>query len=121
MMWGGGVRGVYTGGRGARACWDGKKVLDSLGIDNVSYVVADGSKGYVEAAPFQAILVTAACPDVPAPLLEQLDENGRLIAPVGSLHTQDLILIKQAGGRIVRESICPCRFVPLVGEHSFNE
>ena len=114
-------REVYTVERWEPLSCAARKILDSLGIDNVSYVVADGSKGYIEAAPFQAILITAACPEVPAPLLEQLDENGRLVAPVGSIHTQDLILIKQVNGRIMRESICPCRFVPLLGEYAFNE
>jgi len=114
-------REVYTVERWEPLSCAARKVLDSLGIDNVSYVVADGSKGYIEAAPFQAILITAACPEVPAPLVEQLDENGRLVAPVGSIHTQDLILIKQVSGRIMRKSICPCRFVPLLGEYAFNE
>jgi len=114
-------REVYTVERWEPLSCAARKILDSLGIDNVSYVVADGSKGYIEAAPFQAILITAACPAVPAPLLEQLDENGRLVAPVGSIHTQDLILLKQVSGRIMRESICPCRFVPLLGEYAFNE
>ena len=101
---------------GGSACM----LLDSLGIDNVHYAVADGSKGYSQAAPFDAILVTAACPEVPAPLIEQLDENGRLVAPVGSKHTQDLILLKCVSGHTIRQSICPCRFVPLLGEYAFE-
>lgn len=114
-------REVYTVERWADLSAAAQIVLRSLGLDNVHYVVADGSKGYVEAAPFQAILVTAACPEVPGPLLEQLDKNGRLVAPVGSIHTQDLILLKRTGQDIVRQNICPCRFVPLLGEHAFKQ
>ena len=113
-------REVYTIARWEGLSYAARKVLDSLGIANVHYAVADGSKGYSEAAPFDAILVTAACPQAPAPLLEQLDENGRLVAPVGSRHTQDLILLRRVSGRIIRESICPCRFVPLLGEYAFG-
>ncbi len=114
-------REVYTIERWADLSAAAQKVLQSLGLDNVHYVVADGSKGYVEAEPFEAILVTAACPEVPGPLLEQLDKNGRLIAPVGSIHTQDLVLLKRSGQGIIRQNICPCRFVPLLGEHAFGQ
>ena len=70
---------------------------------------------------FDAILITAACPEVPAPLIEQLNENGRLVVPVGPLHTQELLLLKRVGGRIIRKNICPCRFVPLFGEYAFKQ
>ena len=113
-------REVYTLERWEQLSCAARKLLDSLGIDNVHYAVADGSKGYIQAAPFDAILVTAACPEVPAPLIEQLDENGRLVAPVGSKHTQDLLLLRRAGARIIRQNICPCRFVPLLGEYAFE-
>ncbi len=114
-------REVYTLERWEQLSCAARKVLDSLGIDNVHYAVADGSKGYSQAAPFDAILVTAACPEVPAPLIEQLDENARLVAPVGSRHTQDLILLKRVSGRTIRQNICPCRFVPLLGEYAFEQ
>lgn len=114
-------REVYTLERKDELSRTAKKVLDSLGIENVHYIVADGSKGYNVAAPFDAILVTAACPEVPAPLIEQLDENARLVAPVGSLHTQDLILLNRVSGRTIRQTICSCRFVPLLGEFAFEQ
>ena len=112
---------VYTVERLAELSAAARKVLDSIGLDNVHYVVADGSEGLSEAAPFGAILVTAACPEIPEPLVEQLDENGHLVAPVGPRDTQDLVLLKRIGSRFVRESICPCRFVPLLGKHAFEQ
>lgn len=113
-------REVYTLERWDQLSSTARKLLDSLHIDNVHYLVGDGSKGYSQAAPFDAILVTAACPQVPDPLIEQLDENGRLVVPVGSLHTQDLILLKRVSGRTIRQTICSCRFVPLLGEYAFE-
>ena len=112
---------VYTVERLAELSVAARKVLDSIGLDNVHYVVADGSEGLSEAAPFGAILVTAACPEIPEPLVEQLDENGHLVAPVGPRDTQDLVLLKRIGGRLIRETICPCRFVPLLGKHAFGQ
>ena len=113
-------REVISVERLAELSMSAQRILDSLGLDNVHYIVADGSEGVVEAAPFEGILVTAACPDVPEPLVEQLSENGRLVAPVGPRDTQDLILVTRQGGHICRESLCPCRFVPLLGKHGFN-
>ena len=114
-------REVYTIERLEQLSCSAREVLDSLGIDNVHYLVADGSKGYSEAAPFEAIVVTAACPEIPAPLAEQLAEQGRLVAPVGSRQSQDLILLKRVGGQLSKKFVCPCRFVPLLGEYAFEQ
>ncbi|NIA07277.1 MAG: protein-L-isoaspartate(D-aspartate) O-methyltransferase [Actinobacteria bacterium] len=113
-------REVFTVERIAELSMSARRILDSLGLDNVHYIVADGSEGMEEAAPFEAILVTAACPEVPEPLVEQLGENGRLVAPVGPRDTQDLVLVTREGEQIRRKSICPCRFVPLLGKHAFQ-
>ena len=113
-------RKVFTVERLVELSASARRTLDSLGLDNVNYIAADGSEGVDEAAPFEAILVTAACPEVPEPLVEQLSENGRLVAPVGPRDTQDLVVVTRQGGQIYRESICPCRFVPLLGKHAFN-
>ena len=114
-------REVYTVERLAELSAAARMVLDSLSLDNIHYMVADGSEGLAEAAPFGAILVTAACPEVPEPLPEQLDENGHLVAPVGPRDTQDLVLLTRRADRIIRENICPCRFVPLLGRHAFRQ
>ena len=112
-------REVFTVERLDELSTSARKILNSLGLDNVHYLVADGSEGHIEAAPFEAILVTAACPKIPAPLLEQLSDNGRLVAPVGPRDTQDLVLVRRQGEQISKQSICPCRFVPLLGRHAF--
>ena len=113
-------REVVTVERLAELSTAARNILDSLGLDNVRYIVADGSQGANQSAPFEAIVVTAACPKVPEPLVEQLSDTGRLVAPVGPRETQDLILVTRQGDRVKRESICPCRFVPLLGKHAFQ-
>jgi protein-L-isoaspartate(D-aspartate) O-methyltransferase len=90
--------------------------LQALGYNNIEIKIGDGYKGWPEKAPFDAIVVTAAAPKVPAALIEQLKPGGRLVIPVGEPGgAQDLVLIrKQADGRVERRSVLPVRFVPLV-------
>ena len=85
--------------------------------DRVEVACADGSLGYTERAPYDAINVAAAASDVPPPLLEQLADGGRLVMPVGR-RTVQLILITRTGGRYEREMLIPVRFVRLLGRHS---
>lgn len=90
------------------------KRLRELGYANVTVRQGDGSKGWPERAPFDGIMVTAAPPEVPEALVAQLSRGGRLVAPVGSMGAQELIVIeKRADGTIGRRSICPVSFVPL--------
>ena len=98
-----------------------RQVLQSLDLENIHYYIGDGSAGVPELAPYDAIIVTAACPHVPQPLQEQLAEQGRLVAPIGSQGTQDLIVMTRDGQRFRRRSICPCRFVPLLGKYAFKQ
>lgn len=86
----------------------------SLGI-RVDAVVGDGSEGYPPAAPYAGIVVGAAAPDVPAPLVDQLAPDGRLVLPVGPLERQELVVVFRDGDRLVRRELEPCVFVPLVG------
>lgn len=90
--------------------------LRRLGYTNVHVRVGDGYRGWPEAAPFDAIIVTCAPDDVPAPLVEQLKEGGRLIIPVNAGLHQELILCRKRDGRLERELIFPVRFVPMTGE-----
>jgi len=95
------------------------KLLKSLGYRNVETRVGDGYYGWPEAAPFDAIIVTAAASHVPPPLIEQLKPGGRMIIPLGTqFMTQYLMLVeKQMDGSVTNRQILPVRFVPLTGEH----
>ena len=90
-------------------------LLESLGYTNVSVRAGDGFQGWPEEAPFDAIVLTAAPPAIPPPLLEQLRVGGRLVAPVGRLD-QDLVLIVKQEDGVQRRRIIPVRFVPMTGE-----
>jgi protein-L-isoaspartate(D-aspartate) O-methyltransferase len=95
------------------------KRLKSLGYDNIKTKVGDGYYGWPEAAPFDAIMVTAAASHVPPPLLKQLKPGGRMVIPLGThFMTQYLMLVeKQADGSVTTHQIVPVRFVPLSGGH----
>ncbi len=90
--------------------------------DRVTVIVGDGTLGYSKEAPYDRIIVTAAAPKPPKPLLDQLKVGGKLIIPIGSRYLQHLYVIEKKGrNEFVRESITPCVFVPLVGEHGWEE
>jgi protein-L-isoaspartate(D-aspartate) O-methyltransferase len=86
-----------------------------LGYDNIDVIVGDGSEGLPHLAPFKRTIVAAAAATVPDALLQQLDENGRLVVPVGIGDLQELQLLRKVGGEITTTSLGGCRFVPLVG------
>jgi len=90
--------------------------LKTMGYGNVEVRIGDGYKGWPAHAPFDAIIVTAAAEHVPQPLIDQLKPGGRLVIPVGGVYdVQDLMLItKDAASKVVKESVIPVRFVPLV-------
>lgn len=93
-----------------------RELLVGMGYKNIRIIVGDGSRGFAELAPYDAIIVSAAAPELPHELLEQLAEGGRMIIPVGSEDAQQLQLIQKKDGQpqtILREL---CRFVPLVSE-----
>ena len=91
------------------------EILDSLGYKNIFVRAGDGYQGWPEAAPFDAIIVTAAAPKIPQPLIDQLKIGGRLVIPVGDL-SQELYLVTKNEEGIVKQSIIPVRFVPMTGE-----
>jgi protein-L-isoaspartate(D-aspartate) O-methyltransferase len=97
------------------------QVRGSLGIANVELVVGDGSLGVPDRAPYDAIAVHATAPAPPPALLEQLAEGARLVVPIASGEADLLTVLRpRQGGEIIRETIGPCRFVPLIGKEGFG-
>jgi protein-L-isoaspartate(D-aspartate) O-methyltransferase len=90
-------------------------VLAELGYDNVQVHLAGDTLGWPEEAPYEGILVTAAGPDVPPALIEQLAPQGRLVIPVGAHDVQELLMVTNSSGDLTTKRLGPCRFVPLVG------
>lgn len=90
--------------------------LKRLGYTNVFVRAGDGYKGWPEAAPFDAIMVTCAPEAVPQPLVEQLKNGGRMIIPVGPFGDQQLVLLHKRDGKLERRAVLPVRFVPMTGE-----
>ncbi len=94
-------------------------LLNRLGYANVTIVVGDGSNGVPQFAPFDAIVVSAAAPQVPRSLFDQLAENGRMVIPVGPPHAQELQLVRKQDGHIRVKVLEGCRFVPLIGAEGY--
>lgn len=91
-----------------------RRVLESLGIESVELICADGRKGWPEGAPYDGIVVAAAAEQVPSALVAQLKEGGRLVIPVGGRWGQSLQASRKVGGKLQVEELCRCVFVPLV-------
>jgi len=98
-----------------------RSILESMGLDNVFLRCGDGSEGWPEEAPFDVIMVTAAMPEVPRPLLSQLAGGGRLIAPIGEDELQTLVRIRRVNGSWQDEYFGECRFVKAVGKCGFKD
>lgn len=114
-------RRVFTIERIRPLAMQARKALDSLHLLNVNIKVGDGTLGWPEEGPYDAILVTAGAPAVPEALESQLAPGGRLIIPVGSDTSQTLLRIrKETDGSLTRESGIGCRFVPLIGEQGWQ-
>jgi len=112
---------VHTIERQERLAELAESVLRELGIQNVTVHKGDGSLGLPNLAPFQAILVTAAAPEVPRVLLEQLAEDGRLVLPVGGRLGQYLERWRRQGSEFSQEVLVPVAFVPLLGQYGWKE
>jgi protein-L-isoaspartate(D-aspartate) O-methyltransferase len=108
---------VFTIERLRSLAADAHKRLDALACRNVVFRIADGSFGWQEHAPYQAILVAATAPEVPRPFVDQLDVGGRLVLPVGTGDVQDLLLVHRTAQGLTTRSLLPCRFVKLIGRH----
>jgi len=111
---------VYTVERLPELSQAARERLERLGYRNLYFRVGDGTKGWPDEAPFDAILVTAAAPKVPQSLVEQLAEGGRLVIPIGGRESQDLWLMRRRTRRLEKVYLCPCTFVPLIGEEGWR-
>jgi protein-L-isoaspartate(D-aspartate) O-methyltransferase len=99
---------------------EARRAIVVLGVENVEVLVGDGSRGLPDRSPFDAIAVHAAAPAPPRTLLDQLAEDGRLVAPIAAREADLLTVFHRDGGDFAREVIGPCRFVPLLGEEGFG-
>jgi protein-L-isoaspartate(D-aspartate) O-methyltransferase len=100
---------------------ESRERLARLGYTNVRVEEGDGSLGRPAGAPYDAILVSAAAPSIPPPLIEQLAEGGRLVIPVGNSERQSMLRIVKRAGGLAQESLLTCRFVPLLGRHGWPD
>ena len=98
-----------------------REILQQTGINNGSLLLGDGTIGWRAYSPYDAILVSAASPSIPAPLLEQLADGGRLLAPVGDREQQMLKMVTRRGDLTEERDILAVRFVPLLGAHGWSE
>lgn len=98
-------------------------VLQSLGFTNIEFYIGDGSKGWPQKPTplFDRIIITAAVPVIPKPLIDQLKPDGIIVAPAGGPLAQELIVSEKIGDKLKQKTICPCRFVKLIGEYGFRE
>jgi protein-L-isoaspartate(D-aspartate) O-methyltransferase len=112
---------VYTIERIKSLLGNARKLLSQLGYDNILFKTFDGTLGWKEYAPFDAIMVTAGAPSLPTPLMDQLADDGRMIIPVGDRYSQELIKVIRKGKSLEQESLGGCRFVNLIGVHGWSD
>ncbi len=111
---------VYTVERINSLLAGARKVFDTLHYYNILSRLDDGTMGWQEYAPYDAIIVTAGGPEIPQPLIDQLADNGRMVIPVGERDVQELHLVKKVDGEVEIEKMESVRFVSLIGEHGWN-
>lgn len=115
------VRNVYSIERLRPLATRARETLDRLRASNVALLVGDGTIGWSRYAPYDAILVAAAAPEVPEPLVAQLTLGGRMLVPVGSMESQQLMLVTRTEDGWDAEEVLECTFVPLLGRFGWNE
>jgi protein-L-isoaspartate(D-aspartate) O-methyltransferase len=110
---------VYTIDRHTPLVESARRRIEAFEIHNISFKVGDGSKGWAEQAPFDRIMVTAAAPEVPQTLVNQLVDGGRMVIPVGSAFEQTLTVVERIGDKTHEMPRFPCRFVKFVGSEAW--
>jgi protein-L-isoaspartate(D-aspartate) O-methyltransferase len=96
-------------------------LFSELSYSNIKLKVGDGSLGWPEEAPFERIIVTAASPQIPEPLADQLAESGKMVLPLGDSFSQVLTVVSKSGGKLGSSAVCGCVFVPLLGEYGWRQ
>ncbi|MCX7926545.1 MAG: protein-L-isoaspartate(D-aspartate) O-methyltransferase [Candidatus Omnitrophica bacterium] len=112
---------IWTIERSAVLSERAKRLLNQLGFNNIYFKIGDGSLGWQQYAPFNRIIVTAYAPQIPPPLIDQLAEGGKLIIPIGNSFSQTLVLLEKENKNTKIKEICPCVFVPLVGQYGIQK
>ncbi len=112
---------VYTIERVQSLSERASRVLRSLGYENVHLRVGDGTIGWPEEAPFDRVIISAACPEIPVPIKDQLNERGIIVAPVGERFSQILLKARKEKGRLIEDYHTPCVFVPLIGKYGWKD
>lgn len=112
---------VYSVERIPQLAEHASNVLADMAYKNITIAVKDGSLGWAEASPFDAIMVTASCPGRPETLLKQLKDGGRLAAPIGAAFGQVLTLFTKKKDLVASTELCGCMFVPLIGKEGWNK
>lgn len=112
---------VYTVERIRSLMVKARKTLAQLNYNNILFKAFDGTLGWEEYAPYDAIMVTAGSPKIPQPLLDQLKIGGRMVIPTGNRFSQELFQVTKHKGHITEKSLGGCRFVNLVGVHGWKE
>ena len=96
-----------------------QEILEGLNYMSIVFKMFDGTYGWPDQAPFDAILVTASAKEIPESLVKQLGEGGRLVAPTGDAHEQKLVVLTKNGSRVSRRELGACKFVPLIGKYGW--
>lgn len=112
---------VYTVERVKALAVQAHKVFQQLNLDNIEVKVSDGGYGWPDHAPYDAIITTAAAPDIPPPLVAQLADGGTLVGPIGSRRQQRIVRLKRQGDTILKEDLTRVAFVPMLGEHGWAD
>lgn len=112
---------VYSVERVRELSQRARRALDSLGVKNVALLVGDGTIGWKKFQPFDVIVVSAASPSIPSALVDQLADEGRMLIPIGSRESQDLVLVRRTGFAVTEEIVKDeCTFVPLLGRFAWK-
>jgi protein-L-isoaspartate(D-aspartate) O-methyltransferase len=112
---------VYSIERIGPLAQNAQRILHELNIYNVDIKVGDGGYGWQDHAPYDGIVVTAAAPEIPAPLRIQLKDGGILVGPAGPREQQQLVQLQRRGNEFVTKKLVPVAFVPLLGEHGWEK